>query len=95
MHEQIVITMLFMAVKYHQFFKFFHFEARYLKNGRSCKKYVFAQHRLKVPKKCFGTEMITIPFTTRHPSQNFALLQKIAVTQNFYPNFFIVFFFIV
>ena len=78
--------MLFTAVKHGQFLKFCNFEARYLKNGRSHKKIYFYSKSSKSGQKCIGTKKITIFFY--YPSQNFALWQKIAMTQNFYPNFF-------
>ena len=79
--------MLFTAVKHGQFFKFCNFEARYLKNGRSHKKNYFYSKSSKSGQKCIGTKKIT-NFLFYYPSQNFALWQKIAMTQNFYPNFF-------
>ena len=86
MHK-IVITMLFTAVKHGQFLKFCNFEARYLKNGRSYKKNYLNSKSSKSGQKCIGTKKITNIFFY-YLSQNFALWQKIALTQNFYPNFF-------
>ena len=79
--------MLFTAVKHGQFLKFCNFEARYLKNGRSHKKNYFYSKSSKSGQKCIGTKKFTI-FIFYYPSQIFALWQKIAMTQNFYPNFF-------
>ena len=79
--------MLFTAVKHGQFFKFCNFEARYLKNGRSHKKNYLYSKSSKSGQKCIGTKKITNIFFY-YLSQNFALWQKIALTQNFYPIFF-------
>ena len=79
--------MLFTAVKHGQFFKFCNFEARYLKNGRSYKKNYLYPKSSKSGQKCIGTKKITNIFFY-YLSQNFALWQKIALTQKNYPNFF-------
>merc|ERR1712121_552233 len=59
----------------------------YLKNGRSYKKNYFNQKSSKSGQKCIRTKKITNIFFY-YLSQNFALWQKIALTQNFYPNIF-------
>ena len=79
--------MFFTAVENRQFFLIFNFETRYLKNGRSHKKNYIYSKSSKSGQKYIGTKKITI-FYFYYPSQNFALWQKIALTQNFYPNFF-------
>ena len=57
------------------------------KTGSHTKKIIFTQNLLKVVRNALEPKKNTI-FYFYYPSQNFALWQKIAVTQNFYPIFF-------
>ena len=56
------------------------------KTGGHTKKIIFTQNLLKVVRNAL--EPKKIQFFFYYPSQNFALWQKIAMTQNFYSIFF-------
>ena len=93
MHEKNVITMLFMVVKYRQFFKFCHVEALYLKNVGHAKNFIFCSTSSKSAQKCIGIKKDYNFFYYLTPITKFCPLAKDCRDPKFIPNFFIVFFF--
>ena len=67
--------MLFRAVEHREFSKFCKFGARYLKNGRSHKKFCLYLKSSKSGQKYIRTKKIT-KFFFYYATQNFALLPK-------------------
>ena len=77
--------MLFRAVEHSEFSKFFNIEARYLKNGRSHKKFCWYSKSSKSGQKYIRTIKITKK-NFYYATQNFAILVNLAVNAEIPPS---------